>query len=72
MNKFKNIRFISKRNIEEAYRREEDLDKESLDIREEDHFEKIDRIPEETFEIIGKVVSFIQLADSIKGEKDEN
>lgn len=72
MNKFKNIRFISKRNIEEAYRREEDLDKESLDIREEDHLEKIDRIPEETFEIIGKVVSFIQLADSIKGEKDEN
>ncbi len=69
MDNFKNIRFISRRNIEEAYGRDEELRKESLDIREEDHFEKIDRIPEETFKIIGKVVSFIQLADRIEGEK---
>lgn len=72
MEKFKNIRLISKRNIEEAYRREEDFGEESLNIREEDQLEKIDKIPGETFEIIGKVVSFIQLADSIEGERDEN
>ena len=66
-------RFISRKVLEKAYRGPENLDMERIiDESEEDIIEKVDKLPEEIFQIIGKVVSFVEIADKIEEDKNEN
>lgn len=66
MRNSKKIRFISKANIQAAYKRGENISEDLIEDREENHLEKIDKLPEETFQIIGKVVSFIEIANKME------
>lgn len=72
MKNMKKIRFISRDNIKEAYRRGDNIPEDIIENREEDEAEKIDRLPEETFEIIAKLVSFIEVANKLEGEENED
>lgn len=62
-------RIISRKEIEKAYKKEVEDYQEQLTQTKQD---KIEQIPEEMFQILGKVISFIESKDKIEGEKNEN
>lgn len=63
-------RLISKRYIEKAYTQESQ--NVEMDIKLESIEDKVDKLPEEMFQILGQVVSFVESINKFEGEKNEN
>lgn len=62
-------RLIPRKEIERAYKREVDNYEEQFKDEGE---KKLNCLPDEMFQILGKVISFIENNDKIKGDKNEN
>ena len=63
-------RLISKRYIEKAYT--QDLQNVEMDINLESIEDKVDKLPEEMFQILGEVISFVENTNKFEGDKNEN
>lgn len=63
-------RLISKKYIKKAYT--PDLQNVDMDINLESIEDKVELLPKEMFQIIGKVISYIENINKIEGEKNEN
>lgn len=63
-------RLIPRKNIEKAYRQE--LESEDLDLSPDSSKVDIDKLPKEVFEILGELVSFIEVTSKFKGDGHEN
>lgn len=63
-------RLISKKYIEKAYT--QDSQNIEIDIRLESIGDKVDKLPEEIFQILGQVISFVENINKFEGDKDEN
>lgn len=63
-------RLISKKHIQRAYTK--DLSLEDMDIDRRDTKNDIEKLPDEIFEILGPVISFIENTDKLEGENNEN
>lgn len=63
-------RLIPKQYIKKAYTKGDE--KQDLNMDLEPMVEKIDKLPKEMFQIIGEVISFIEKANTIEGDKNEN
>lgn len=62
-------RLISKKEIQRAYKREDEYyDGDIPDQREK----RTEELPDEMFQILGKVISFIENRDEFEGDKDED
>ena len=67
----KNRRLIQRSVVGQAYKRLEEVREVDLD-QEENISEKVDQLPLEVFQIIGRVVTFVELANDMEGEYNEN
>lgn len=56
--------FVPKDIIKRAYRNDIEIREEV--IEEETVVEKVDKLPEELFKVVGKVVSFIEVSDKME------
>ncbi len=63
-------RLIRKKDIERAYTK--DLSLEDIDLEERERKKDVDRLPDEMFEILGQVITFIENINKLEGDKDEN
>lgn len=61
-------RLILNKNIKKAYTQE--VERKNLDINSESQVEDIDKLPKEMFQILGEVVSFIEITNKFEGEKN--
>ena len=60
-------RLILNKNIKKAYTQE--IERKDLDIKQESQVENIDKLPKEMFQILGEVISFIEIINKFEGEK---
>jgi type III secretion system FlhB-like substrate exporter len=63
-------RLILNKNIKKAYTQE--LETKDLDLNLESQAESIDKLPKEMFQILGEVISFIEITNKFEGDKNEN
>ena len=63
-------RLISKKNVELAYTKDLSLDHIDLETREIE--DDIESLPQEMFEILGQVISFIENTNKLEGDNHEN
>lgn len=63
-------RLILSKNIKKAYTQE--LETKDLDLNLESQAESIDKLPKEMFQILGEVISFIEITNKFEGDKNEN
>lgn len=63
-------RLISKKYIQKAYTK--DLSLEDVDVSKRENKDNIDSLPNEMFEILGQVISFIENTNKLEGDKYEN
>lgn len=63
-------RLIIKKDIKKAY--SQDLQIENENIKFEEEKPDIDKLPDEIFEILGEVVSFIEVTNKLEENKNEN
>ena len=63
-------RLISKRYIEKAYT--QDLQNLEMDKNLESIGDKVDKLPEEMFQILGEIISFVESTNKFEGDKNEN
>ena len=63
-------RLISKKNVELAYTKDLSLDHIDLETREIE--DDIESLPQEMFEILGQVISFIENTNKLEGDNNEN
>lgn len=63
-------RLILKTDIKKAY--SQDLQESNLDLNQDLEKPDIDKVPREIFEILGEVVSFIEITNKLEENKNEN
>lgn len=63
-------RLISKKYMKKAYT--QDLQNLEMDISLESIEDKVDKLPEEMFQILGEVISFVENTNKFEGDKNEN
>lgn len=63
-------RLILNKNIKKAYTQE--LETKNLDLDLESQAESIDKLPKEMFQILGEVISFIEITNKFEGDNNEN
>lgn len=63
-------RLIPKKHIERAYTK--DLSLEEVDRDREEEKNDIQSLPQEIFEILGEVISFIENTNKLEGDKHED
>ncbi len=59
-------RLVSRKQIEKAYKRDLDYYENTFKDEKENRLEEL---PDEMFQILGKIVCFIENSDKIEGEK---
>lgn len=62
-------RLVSKKEIQKAYTREVNHYEDDIKDKKENNLEKL---PTEVFQILGKVISFVEMREKIEGDKNEN
>lgn len=62
-----NRRLVTREVVEKAYKR--DLDYYEENTIKDEREDNLDALPDEMFQILGKLVSFIEKSDKIEGEK---
>lgn len=63
-------RLIPKKHIQKAYRK--DLSLEDVDIGRRESKDDIGKLPDEIFEVLGQIISFIENTNKLEGEKNED
>lgn len=63
-------RLILNKNIKKAYTQE--LETKNLDLNLDSQVENIDKLPKEMFQILGEVISFIEITNKFEGDNNEN
>lgn len=63
-------RLIPKKDIQKAYTK--DLSLEDIELDKRETKDDIDNLPDEIFEILGQVISFVEKTNKLEGDINEN
>lgn len=63
-------RLVPSHYIEKAYKKEDNIN--DMDFTMENTSKGMDKLPKEMFEILGDIVSFIEIINKTEGENHEN